>query len=251
MRYHLPFRFRAGLLPLALIGLLAGCGPKKEPLEPRTPDPTPTPTPVYALPDTTVLLSPKGYQLILDFEVGGGRAYYSKFLARPTVPPAQSGLTIGVGYDCGHYSKPVILRDWDRLPKPQPARLSEAAGKKQAAARAVLAKVKDILIPWADAEAVFNDVTLAQYYALAKSAYPGLEALHPDAQAVLVSLVFNRGSGMVGASRAEMRNIKPLVLKRDYHGIAAEIRSMKRLWPNIKGLLRHREAEATLMEACG
>ncbi len=252
MRYRFPFRLRAAFLPVALVAGLVGCQKKAtvDNADTRASVSSEVVQPVYALPETS-FLSPKGYQLILDYEVGGGRSYFEKFLARPTVPPAESGLTIGVGYDCRFYSKSIILRDWDRLPKPQPSRIAEASGKKQAEARIVLAKVKDIVIKWDDAEGVFNNVTIAQYYALAKSAYPGLEVLHPDAQAVLVSLVFNRGSGMTGATRAEMRNIKPLVLKRDYRGIAAEIRSMKRLWPNIKGLLLRREAEAKMIEACG
>ena len=49
-----------------------------------------------------------------------------------------------------------------------------------------------------------------------------------------------------------MVNIKPLVIKKDYKGIAKEIRSMKRLWQgkNMEGLLKRREAEAKMVESC-
>jgi GH24 family phage-related lysozyme (muramidase) len=49
-----------------------------------------------------------------------------------------------------------------------------------------------------------------------------------------------------------MLNIKPLVLKKDYKGIAREIRSMKRIWEgkNMDGLIKRREEEAKMVESC-
>jgi GH24 family phage-related lysozyme (muramidase) len=66
------------------------------------------------------------------------------------------------------------------------------------------------------------------------------------------SLVFNRGTSLVGDKRLEMRNIKVLIPKKDYKKIAQEIRSMKRLWrgKNLDGLIERREAEAKLIESC-
>ena len=57
---------------------------------------------------------------------------------------------------------------------------------------------------------------------------------------------------MSGDSRVEMRNIRVLVPKKDYKGIANEIRKMKRLWEGkgMDGLLKRREAEAKLVENC-
>ena len=57
---------------------------------------------------------------------------------------------------------------------------------------------------------------------------------------------------MKGSRRSEMRNIRSLVLQKDYKSIAREIRSMKRIWrgKGLDGLLKRREAEAILVESC-
>ena len=72
----------------------------------------------------------------------------------------------------------------------------------------------------------------------------------------LVSLVYNRGASMKDSpgsdNRREMRAIRDLVPRMDLRGIAAALRSMKRLWAGkgLDGLLRRREAEAVLVESC-
>lgn len=246
-------RVRTGLLlALAVCStLFAGTRPPAP-----TATPTPAPTPLVGLPPSPVetgLLSGAGYQLILDFEVGGGESYYSRYLARPTWPGASSGVTVGVGYDLGYNSKAVILRDWSALPSGPLNRLAATAGVTGAArAKPLIPGLRDILIQWKLAEGVFNDVTITRFYQLTSRTFPGLEALHPNAQAALVSLVFNRGSSMAGDSRREMREIRDLVPKRDYPGIAAAIRSMTRIWKGTsveKGLTRRRLAEAALVES--
>lgn len=195
-------------------------------------------------------LSTDGYQLILDYEVGGGQRYYERFLLHPTWPGAASGITVGVGYDCGYNSRAVILADWKRLDERE--RLARTAGLKMKTAKEHLAEVRDILISWELAEGVFQHVTLARFYQLARRTFPGLEDLHPNAQAALVSLIFNRGNSMSGPSRVEMREIRRLVPLQDYGAIAGELRKMKRLWAgrNLDGLIRRREAEARLVESC-
>jgi GH24 family phage-related lysozyme (muramidase) len=57
---------------------------------------------------------------------------------------------------------------------------------------------------------------------------------------------------MQGDSRLEMRNIRNLVPKKDYKGIAKELRKMKRIWKGkgLDGLLARRDAEADLVETC-
>jgi GH24 family phage-related lysozyme (muramidase) len=49
-----------------------------------------------------------------------------------------------------------------------------------------------------------------------------------------------------------MRNIKNLILEKNYNGIAKELRKMKRIWQGkgLDGLLERREAEAKLVETC-
>ena len=82
----------------------------------------------------TPLLSAKAYKLILDFEVGGGAGYYNARLSRPSWPGVQSGVTIGVGYDLGYYSKSAFALDWrDRLDPDDFARLERCVGLKKTA----------------------------------------------------------------------------------------------------------------------
>lgn len=194
-------------------------------------------------------LSPAGLQLIYDFEVGGGEKYYNRFLIHPEWPGAASGVTIGVGYDLGYNSAAVIRQDW--AASDDVDQLATAAGITGSRARAILSAYRAISIQWDDADAVFQGVILARFYALTARVYPGLRELRPNAQAALLSLVFNRGSSLVGSNRREMRSIQPLVTKKDYAGIASQIRGMERIWRGTSvgsGLIRRREAEAKLVE---
>ena len=70
-----------------------------------------------------------------------------------------------------------------------------------------------------------------------------------DAQAMLLSLVFNRGAKMSGTRRKEMKAIQPLVIQKDLDGIARQIRSMKRLWDVslLPGLYARRDEEARMI----
>lgn len=195
-----------------------------------------------------VELSPEGYQLILDFEVGGGKPYYDKFLQRPEWPGESSGVTIGVGYDISTVSKNVFFGDWKALPESPLKRLSATQPFSGRAAIEPCRQVRDILIAWEIGKNVFDRVDISRFYALTKRAFPGFEDLHPNAQAALVSLVFNRGSGMSGSSRSEMRDLRDYAVPRqDYERMASDFRKMKRLWPNTEGLRRRRDAEAELI----
>ncbi len=205
--------------------------------------------PLVGLPPTPQLTR-EGYQLILDFEVGGGRPYYERFLKRPTWPGGDSGATVGVGYDLGYNYADVIRTDWRKLPDRE--RLTAAAGIKRAPARVWVSRLHDILIEWSLAEGVFNEVTLSRFWQLTRRTFPGFDELHPNAQAALTSIVFNRGNSTAGPTRIEMRELVRLVPKRDYRGMAAQVRAMKRLWvgKGMQGLLNRREAEARLLESC-
>lgn len=203
---------------------------------------------LVALPPTPDL-SPAGLQLIYDFEVGGGKVYYDRFLRHPEWPGASSGITVGVGYDLGYNSAAVIRQDWADADSVD--RLATAAGITGSRARAILSAYRSITIDWPAANGVFTGVTLARFYALTERTYPGLRELRPNAQAALLSVVFNRGSSLVGGNRREMRDIKALVPRKDYAGMAGELRSMERIWRGTDvgpGLIRRREAEAKLME---
>jgi hypothetical protein len=195
-------------------------------------------------------LSRDGYQLILDCEVGGGERYYNRFLSRPEWPGGYSGVTIGVGYDVGTVSRDVFRNDWLALPVNDGIRLEDVAGITGQRAKARLAEVRDILIRWDLAEGVFQSVDIPRFWQLARATFPGFDDLRPNAQAALCSLIFNRGNSLAGPGRSEMREIARLSPRRDYEGMARQLRAMKRLWvgKGQDGLLARRDSEADLMQ---
>ncbi len=101
-------------------------------------------------------------------------------------------------------------------------------------------------IPFKTAERVFYESTLTRFATLTRRAYPGVERLPADAQSMLLSLVYNRGTAMSGSRRREMKAIKTLIRRKDLAGIADQIRSMKRLWDRnvLPGLHTRRNTEA-------
>lgn len=176
--------------------------------------------------------------LILDFE---GIDQPSK------VPPGNSGVSIGRGYDLGYET--TFRFDWaDVLPAATIALLATALGKRGAAARKVAADFKAIKITRAQADAVFFSHTLPQEVAKTRKAFPGYGDAPEVVKGVLVSLVYNRGPSMVGASRKEMRLIADAVRAGRWADIPQFLRAMKRLWPDVPGLQRRREAEAKMIE---
>lgn len=92
-----------------------------------------------------------------------------------------------------------------------------------------------------------------------QEAFPGMERLPAGAQAALISLVFNRGPGMKGERRREMRSIRWLVAEYNEESragvlreMATQFQSMKRLWEGkgLPGMVQRREAEAALILSC-
>lgn len=208
-------------------------------------------TPPVPLADANLVVSRKGIDLLVGFEVSSEATYRQKY-ERPIWPGASSGVTIGIGYDVGTNTAAQVDKDWrGRLPDADVERLKTVAGKTGTAGKNALASVKDIVVPLAVAKEVFYTATLPRYARLTRQAYPGAEALPHDAQAALLSLVYNRGSSLENTDRRkEMRAIQGLVAAGDLAGIGAQIRAMKRLWdPNtLAGLHRRRDDEAALVE---
>ena len=190
-------------------------------------------------------------RLLLRFEVGGGEEYYNRLLRSPTWPGEASGVTIGVGYDLGYNTAETIRRDWSpHLNEQVVARLARCAGLTGARARAALGSVRDIIVPWSAAFAVFQAVTIPKFWGKTLIVFPGVEDLHPNCQGALLSLVFNRGESLAGDRRREMRAIRELVPDMNYREIARQIRLMKRLWRGTTielGMSRRRDAEADLV----
>jgi GH24 family phage-related lysozyme (muramidase) len=198
--------------------------------------------------------SPKALDLILEYEVGGGKSYYERHLTKPEWPGGASGFTLGIGVDCGYYTPTELEKLFYFLPKEQLDIVKGASGKTGQAGKAYTQQHKNsgIVVTWDQAIEMFNKLIWAKFAKLAEKAFPGLDQLCDDAYGAIVSLVFNRGSSLSGPSRSEMRVIRELVPKKDYKGIAEELRSMKRIWEGkgLDGLLARREAEAKLVESC-
>jgi GH24 family phage-related lysozyme (muramidase) len=207
----------------------------------------------------TQRLSDKAYELIIEFEVGGGRKYYDANLKTPTWPGQDSGVTVGIGYDCGYNEASAIVNDWTSagLNQGDAKRLASTAHAIGQMARGEVKKVKDIVVPWHAAWNVFNDVTLPKFIRQTLKTFPGAELKLPaDAFGALVSLVFNRGSSLTGPRREQMRTIRGLIEKlpkgqRLQDQIADQIRAMIPLWKGTAiyaGMKRRRNSEADLVE---
>ena len=200
-------------------------------------------------PEHSLVVTRRGLDQIAQFEISS-EGFYRRNLARPTWPGGASGITIGIGYDLGYNSRAQIIRDWGgKLSDEELGELVAVAGKKGEAAEAVLSTVDHIKIPFEVAKEVFYTATLPRFARITRKAYPGIEALPADAQAMLLSLVFNRGGKMSGTRRKEMKAIQPLVIQKDLDGIAREIRAMKRLWnvSLLPGLHARRDEEARMI----
>ena len=189
-------------------------------------------------------LTEKAQKLIFDFE---GIDQPSDW------PGGASGITIGIGYDLGYESAGDFEEDWKAiLSDGDFTTLSQVLGLKGADAQAKAPGLKTIKIKSADAKQVFLERSVPKYQALTQQAFPGVDALPPDAQGALFSLVYNRGTSMNGDSRKEMRAIRDAVPNGDLQEIADQLRAMKRLWEGkgLDGLLKRRDAEADLVESC-
>ena len=197
-------------------------------------------------PDPSPDLPTEGVTFIAREEVGG-RDFYEKTAARPAWPGEASGITIGVGYDL-RFSADIFEADWgDKLPADQLKALRPYLGKLGSKAEAKA--LKEIVIPWTTSWQVFTVRTLPNFVTLTRAAFPGFDDLPGLCRSVLVSLVFNRGASFgspTSSKRREMRNIRAHVANRDFGAVPDEFLSMRRLWPNSKGLRKRRETEAKL-----
>jgi hypothetical protein len=189
--------------------------------------------------------------MILRFEVGS-RARYEKEFQRPVWPGGASGVTIGIGYDLGVTKKAQITADWQvYLFEPELAALLAVQGVTGAPARQLAQGVSHVVIPLKAAEEVFYTKTLPVFAERTRVAFPGVEKLPADAQGMMLSLVYNRGASLAGERRREMAEIARILRSSDpdLDDIALQFESMKRLWPDMKGLCDRRQREADIIRA--
>jgi GH24 family phage-related lysozyme (muramidase) len=167
-------------------------------------------------------------------------------------PGGGSGITLGIGYDIGFVTPQQFETDWSpHLSAEQIERLKTAIGITGGSARQRAPQFADIKVARPQAVDVFKNRTLPLHSKRTEQAFPGVDQLPADAQGALVSLVFNRGPGMEGDRRKEMRAVRDAVARKDLQEIADQIRAMKRLWEGqgLNGLLKRRDDEADLVES--
>ena len=195
------------------------------------------------------MISRKSVDLIIQQEIGGRNVYEKKY-NKPTWAGGQSGLTIGIGFDCGYCTENELFATWKDLNLNYLNALKRFCGIKGEAVKTMMkGEILNVRIPYNIAYEVFVKVSIPRYFNMTKLIYPQLETLNEDTQGALVSMVYNRGMKLEGDSRTEMKAIVDLVAKQDYHGIAEEIEKSKRLWEGkgLDGLVLRREAEADLV----
>ena len=189
--------------------------------------------------------------LIVAEEVSS-QAAYQKLYQHPEWPGGASGVTIGIGYDCGYSTANTIQGDWgDKLPSAMVAALQAVAGIHGSPASSHAHELRGVVtVPWTAAMAVFIGRDMPKWEGIVSRALPNTDKLSPDSFGAIVSLTYNRGPSFdQGGDRyREMRAIKAHMATGQFAEIPGEFRSMKRLWPNVSGLQHRRDHEAALFE---
>jgi hypothetical protein len=193
--------------------------------------------------------------LIVAEEVSS-KAYYQQHYQHPEWPGGASGVTIGIGYDCGYSRPDIIAADWgDKLPAAMVKCLEDVAGVNGSPARSYAYQLRGVVtVPWDAAMAVFLERDMPKWEGMVAHALPNTDKLSADSFGALVSLSYNRGTGgftshgIPGDRNEEMRNIHALMAAGQFDRIPDEFRHMKRIWPNVHGLQHRRDHEAALFQ---
>lgn len=199
----------------------------------------------------TIKSSPAAVNMIVFYEVSSEAAYNAKYQP-PTWPGGMSGVTIGIGYDCGYASANTIRADWgDKLPTVMVEQLVHTSGiKGSPASSAAHALHGTVRVPFEAAMAVFTQHDMPKWEGIVSRALPNIDLLSSDSFGALVSLAYNRGASfdLEGTRYTEMRSIHTHMSNKNFSAIPNDIRSMKRLWPSVAGLRIRRDAEAGLFQ---
>ncbi len=206
---------------------------------------------VAEAPDPFPPATAAGLTFIARQEVTSASAYRQKY-QKPCWPSAQSGITIGIGYDCQFVSPDQFRQDWSEwLPDDAIERLLTILGR--VGSREGLAALDSVSVPLNAAVTVFAKRSLQQCLASTRGIYPQVDRLSPPRKTALLSLVYNRGARLTDKDprreeRREMRTIQDLLNEGRDDEVAAQFESMTRLWDGagLAGLVQRRKAEATL-----
>lgn len=206
---------------------------------------------IAAVPDPFPLLTASGLTFIARAEISSPRDYRKRY-ARPVWPSAESGITIGIGYDLMFANEARLRADWaDRLGADAIGRLAGVSGRK--GSDALLASVRDMDITLLDAVSVFIRRTLPQTVEQVRSIYPQVDRLAPPRRTALASLIYNRGARLTDRDsarqdRREMREIQALLQGSRDDAVSDQFDGMARLWDpqRLAGLVQRRHSEAIL-----
>ena len=89
-------------------------------------------------------LSKEAYDLMLFYEVGGGKSSYEKLYSKANWPGGKSGITIGIGYDIGMNRRGTFVSDWTGILSDSDLnRLADCAGITGSAAKNKVSSVKN------------------------------------------------------------------------------------------------------------
>lgn len=193
--------------------------------------------------------SQSAIDLIVMEEVSS-EAAYQKLYQHPEYPGGASGVTIGIGYDCGYSTSETIQADWgDKLPPAMVHALQAVACIHGSPASSHAHELRGVVtVPFDAAMSVFKERDMPKWEAIVTKALPNTDKLSGDSFGALVSLAYNRGTSFQtpGDRYAEMRGIRLLMGAQKFSRIPDEFRDMKRLWPNMVGLRNRRDHEADL-----
>ena len=189
--------------------------------------------------------------LIVNEEVTSKEAYQQLY-THPEWPGGASGVTIGIGYDCGYSTSDQIYDDWSpHLPVEMVEALQDVAGITGPPAHSHAHELRGtVTVPWDAAMAVFLGRDIPKWEGIVSHALPNTDKLAPDSFGALVSLSYNRGASFSSPNDRyrEMRSIRQDMASMNFADIPMQFESMRRLWPNTAGLRNRRDHEAALFE---
>jgi hypothetical protein len=188
--------------------------------------------------------------LIVRWEIGS-EAQYTRKYEGVIWPGGASGPTWGVGYDGGHQTARDITADWSAHQDRD--RLVATSGVIGMAAKQRLPEWSGVRTRFPYAAQVFRQASLPAYRAGARRTYgQAFDRAPAPVRCSLESNGYNRGFGTVGERRREIRTIRDVCLPQAgdalVHCVAEQLRSQKRLGPDVRGLRDRREDEARTAE---